>query len=154
MDRHAGHFDAGRERVSDAVRAGEGGQQRRVQVDHSTREGGQHRRPRDAHVAGQDDELRRDGRHRLGQDAVFGGSGGVVAPWSRGHEQRLDPLLDCPIQRRARTIREDQGYLGVDRAARRNGVQGTQVAAGSRNANRDPMCHAAPPPCRVRQDSE
>ncbi len=148
VDRNARDLDSCGERVAHAVRTGERRQQRRVEVDHPARERGQHRRPRDPHVARQNDQLRRDGRDRLGEDAVFGGPGGVIAPWRRRHEQRLDPLLHGPVQGGTRTIGEDQGYLRVERAARHHGVQGTQVAAGSRNANRDPMRHAAPPPYR------
>ena len=71
VDGHAGDLDARRERVADGVCAGEGGQQRRVQVDDAAREGRQHRRAEDAHVAGQDDQLRGRGRDGLGEEAVL-----------------------------------------------------------------------------------
>ena len=152
MDGHAGHLHAGGECVTDPVRTGERRQQRRVQIEKPALEGRQHRRPDDAHVARQHDQLRSDGRQGLSEEAVLLGPSGLVATWRRRYQERLDPLLHGPVQRRARAIGEDQGYLGVERATLGDGVQGTQVAAGSRDADRDPMCHAAPPPPVFRQN--
>ena len=46
MDGHAGHLDPGGQRVADAVGAGKGRQQRRVEVDHPAGERRQHGRAR------------------------------------------------------------------------------------------------------------
>ena len=57
VDGHAGRLDAGGERVVDRVRAGEGGQQRGVDVDDAAREAVEERRRQQVHVAGEHDEL-------------------------------------------------------------------------------------------------
>ena len=154
MDGDARDFDPGGQRVADGVGSGECRQQRRVEVQHPAGKGGEHRGTGDAHVARQNDELWGNRRNRFRQDAVLLGPARIVATRRRRHEHRLAPLLHCPIQGSTWTIGEDQGYLGVQSPAGRRRVEGTQVAAGSRNANRDPMRHAGPPPCRLRQDSE
>ena len=57
MHRGPGLGRAGGERVLDGVRPGEGGQQRRVDVDDPAREALEEARPQQVHVAGADDEL-------------------------------------------------------------------------------------------------
>ncbi len=62
MDRAAGDRHPVREGVSDRVRAREGRQQRRVRVEDPPGERGEHRRPDDPHVAGEDDDVGLDRR--------------------------------------------------------------------------------------------
>ena len=57
VDGDAGRVDAGSKRVGDRVRAGEGGQERRMDVDDALREAVEERLRQQMHVPGEDDEL-------------------------------------------------------------------------------------------------
>ena len=58
VDRHAEDLDPVVEGLPDGVLPAEGGQQRGMDIDDPPAAGPQHRRPEDAHVSGQTDQLR------------------------------------------------------------------------------------------------
>ena len=89
MDGAAGDGHAVGERVGDRVRARERGQQRRVGVQDPAVERAEHRRPDDAHVAGEGNDVRAHGLERRRQRRVV----------TTGDEGRLDPLLCRPVER-------------------------------------------------------
>ena len=117
MDRHARNLDARGQSVGNAVRARERRQQRRMQIEDPAYKRVERRRPDNSHVPGQDHELRRDGRERLGQNPILVRARRGITFRCRRNEQRLDPLLDRPIERGTGPIGEDQHDLGVQRPA-------------------------------------
>src|SRR5665811_1318215 len=144
MDGDAGDLDAGPERVADSVRTRKGWQQGRVDIDDWALHAGKRLGAEDTHVAGQHYQLRPDRGQRFGQDIVGRRPLLRLAELGNGHDQGVYPLLHRPLDGGAIAIGEDEGDLGVQSAPLGGGLQGPQVAAETRNSNRDSMCHAIP----------
>jgi hypothetical protein len=126
--------------VTDGVSAGERRQQARVGVEDPTSVRGEGPRSDDPHVAGQDHDVRTGAVERIGE--------GVVR--AARNQGRIDPLLACPVEGRARPVRDDEDDLAPDLAARGGGVKRAQVRAASRNGDGDPACL---PPAAPRETS-
>ena len=131
VDRAAGDRDPVRERVTDGVGAGEGGQERGMRVEDAAGERGEDLRSDQPHVAGEHDRIGRDGLERLGER-------GIVAARD---ERRVDPLLRRPVERRALAIGEDEHDLGPEGAALSCGSERAQVRPRPGHADRDPAAH-------------
>ncbi len=127
MDRAAGHGRAVRQRVANRVRARERRQQARMRVEDPAWVGGEHRRPDEPHVPGEDDRVGRDTGERVRD-------GRVVAAGDQG---RLDPLLRRPRQGRTLAIREHEREVAAELAASGRRGQGSQVRAGAGHAHGD-----------------
>ena len=88
-----------------------------MDVEDPAREGRQEGRPDEAHEAGQDDGVGPCGGDGRRQHGVAGGAGrGLAGAEVRDHG-RLEPGLLGPGDRRAGAVGEDEGDLGVERAA-------------------------------------
>ena len=124
----AGHGHAVGQGIRDRVGTREGRQQRWVGVEDASPERGEDPGPHDPHEAGEDDDIRLDRRQRVGQRRVVG----------TRDDGRLDPLLDRPVDRRARAVGEDQDDLAAELAAPRRGCQRPKVRSGTRHADGDP----------------
>ena len=131
VDRAAGDRDPVRERVTDGVGAGEGGQERGMRVEDAAGERGEDLRSDQPHVAGEHDRIGRDGLERLGER-------GIVAARD---ERRVDPLLRRPVERRALAIGEDEHDLRPEGAAVGCGGECAQVRPRPGHADRDPAAH-------------
>ena len=107
VDRAAADRDAGRERVADRVRPRECWQQRRMRVDDPAAEGFEDLRPEDAHIPGEHDDRRTDGRERVGERVVP----------AAGHERGFEPVLRRPLERGAGPIREDEPNVAAQVSA-------------------------------------
>ena len=104
-------------------------------------EGAEEDRADEAHEAGKDDGVDLQRLQRRGQVPVRERAT-VQAPGSEAlDEGRVDPGLGRPVEGGARAIGEDEGDLGVERAAVDPRRERPQVAAASRDPDRDPPAH-------------
>ena len=141
VDRHPGHAGARRERVADRVRSGKARQQRRMHVENPLRERVAERRADDAHEARQDDRIGAHGQERLCQRGLRRLALGRVTCGEARQERGLEPRLPRPVERRAGPVGEDEHDPGAERAALDPGLEGPQVAAAPRHADRDAIAH-------------
>ena len=133
VDGHARDRDPGRERVPGGVEPGERRQQRRVDVEDAAGEGVEHGRAHEPQVPGEDDDVRRHGAQRVREHRVV----------AARHEDRLDPLLRGPPERRALAVGEHEDDLAAELAAGRRRDQRPQVRPRPRHPDRDPTAHLA-----------
>ncbi len=127
MDRGARDRDPGRQRVPNRVRARECRQQRRMRVEDPATVTGEHARPDDPHVTGEDDRRRSDRIERPGE-------GLVVAV---GDDDRRDPMPRRPVDGRAGSVGEHERDLRPERAPVRRGGERPQVRARARDPDGD-----------------
>jgi hypothetical protein len=93
----------------------------------------EHLRADDAHVAGEDHDLRIDGAERVRE-------GLVIAGWDK---RSVDPLLRRPVDRGTGSIRKHEDDVATEVASSRRGDQRAQVGAAARNADGDSGCGVA-----------
>ena len=135
MHRHARHLHASVEGVGDGVGSLEGGQQRRMQVQHAIGEGIQNFRQHHAHVASHDQVLR-TGRLALVGDELVGSRSiriDLLVQHQRGNARSLGPLNAIGIGTRGNHLHD----LGVHRTIGDAIDDGLQIGAGTADKNGD-----------------
>jgi nitronate monooxygenase len=109
VDGDPGHLDPRRERLPDRVEAGEGGQQRRVDIDDATPEAGDELRAEQLHVAGERDKVGAERLDPVADRVIARRPVGVLVTWE---DRSLDPGRPRPLQRpRRRLVRADPDHL-------------------------------------------
>ncbi len=128
VDGAAGYFDAVVEGLGLSVEAGEGGKQRGMDVEDAIGEGGDELGRKQAHVAGEDDEV--DLGFEEGGDhvEVVLGAGSAL----RSENFRCEPQLGGAFDSRSiRDVGKDEGDLGVDLSGSDGVGDGEEVGAAS-----------------------